>query len=64
MGRRGPANFTFRRWAGAYELDFFACGWLAQYLLCNDVGPTTPKPFPILKLLFIGKVLTQSPSLI
>lgn len=40
MGRRGPANFTFRRWAGACELDFFACGWLAQYLA------TAPQPQP------------------
>jgi hypothetical protein len=32
MGRGGPANSTFRRSAGACELDFFACGWLARFI--------------------------------
>jgi hypothetical protein len=31
-GGQGLANSTFRRWAGACELDFFACGWLARFI--------------------------------
>jgi hypothetical protein len=31
-GLWGPANSTFRMWAGACEHGFFAWGWLAQDL--------------------------------
>jgi hypothetical protein len=42
MGRGGPANSTFRRSAGACELDFFACGWLADLFMEHDVGGIGP----------------------
>ena len=49
----GPANFTFRMWAGACELDFFACGWLAQE------GPHDDLLSPLVELILRPGILLR-----